>query len=157
MRFTAIIVLALVIPLAGCHLLPWKKSSRSKEHPKEVSEGPVVRSEPGLDCGPYPTNFQLRTIEAFQAKWPADVTYKYRFEMPRRVQNTSTQRYGYAVRFRAQKAAAAAPMPEGFPWIAYFEYGKIVWVQRDTEVADTVKWFDPVQVTVDWPQAPQTN
>jgi len=153
MRFTTLVVLALVIPLAGCHLFSWKKSST----PKEVSEGPVVKSEPGLDCGPYPTNFQLRTIEAFQAKWPADVIYKYRFEMPRRVQNTDSGRFGYAVRFRAQKVTQTTPLPEGFPWVAYFEYGKIVWVQRDTEVAGAVKWFDPAQVTVDWPQAAPTS
>ena len=152
MRFTPLAVLALVVPFAGCHLFSF--SSKSSSVPTET---PVAKAAPGIDCGPYPQDYQLRTVEAFQAKWPADVIYKYRFELPRRVQNTSSGRNGYAVRFRAQKVSQSEPIPEGFPWMAYFEYGKIIWVQRDTEVAGVIKWFDPAQATVDWPPVAPTN
>lgn len=111
----------------------------------------------GIDFGTLPQDYPLRTVEAFQAKWPADVVYKYRFEMPRRVQNVLTGRYGYAVRFRAQKSTIVTPMPEGFPWVVYLENGKVVWVQRDTEVGDSLKWFDAEQATFDWPPAPVSN
>jgi hypothetical protein len=150
MRITPLVVLALAVSVAGCHLFSSKSSSAAPDTH-------VVKAEPGVDCGPYPETFQLRTIEAFQAKWPADVVYKYRFELPRRAQNVNSGRYGYAVRFRAQKVSQATPLPEGFPWVAYFEYGKIVWVQRDTEAVSAIKWLDPVQAAVDWPPAAQTN
>ena len=151
MRIPLLVVLALIMPLAGCHLFSWSSKSPTP------TETPVVKSEPGVDCGPFPQDFQLRTVEAFQAKWPADVVYKYRFELPRRVLNTYSGRYGYAVRFRAQKISQTAPAAEGFPWVAFFEYGKIVWVQRDTEAASTIKWLDPVQAAVDWPPSAPAN
>jgi hypothetical protein len=143
MRFIFLVMLVLVMPLAGCHMFSSHSSS---------PEASAAKAVPGVDYGAYPQDYLLRTIETFQAKWPADVVYKYRIEQPRRVQNTYSGRYGYALRFRAQKVSQTTPMPEGFPWVAYFENGKIVWVQRDTEVASTIKWFDPMQGTVDWPQ-----
>ncbi|MFT3783315.1 MAG: hypothetical protein QM790_14995 [Nibricoccus sp.] len=144
MRITILAVLALVVPLAGCRLLSFKKS--------DPAEAPVAKSDPGNDYGAYPNDFQQRTIDAFQAKWPADVIYQYRFELPRRVENTYSSRYGYAVRFAAQKGGGNA-FPSGLPWIAYFENGRIVWVQRASEVSDTLKWFDSPKSTVDWPPA----
>ena len=153
MRIIPFAVVVLVMPLAGCLGVSSKKS--------ETADVPVstakVSPMPGVDFGVLPQDYPLRTVEAFQAKWPADIIYKYRFEMPRRAQNTLTGRYGYAVRFRAQKASVVTPMPEGFPWIVYFENGKVVWVQRDTEVNATLKWFDPEQATFDWPPASSAN
>ena len=149
MRLTPLVVLALIVPITGCHLLSTRSSGST--------EAPVAKAAPGLDFGPYPQDYQLRIVEAFQAKWPADVVYKYRFEQPRRVKNTDSDRNGYAVRFRAQKATQATPLPDGFPWVAYFEYGKIVWVQRDTEVSGFIKWFDPAQASVDWPPVAPSN
>jgi len=144
MRITLFAVLVLAMPLAGCHFF----SSRSSS-----DEIPVSKSAPGIDYGVFPQDYQLRVVEAFQAKWPADVIYKYRFELPRRVQNTNSGRYGYAVRFAAQKVSVSTPFSADLPWIAYFEYGRVVWVQRNTEVGNTLKWFDPMRETVDWPPA----
>jgi len=152
MRLSLFAVLALVLPLSGCHLFHF--SSKPASYP---AEAPVAKAAPGVDYGPYPQDYQMRTVEAFQAKWPADVVYRYRFELPRRVQNTYSSRNGYAVRFCAQKVTLTTPLPGGFPWVAYFEYGKIVWVQRDTAAASTIKWFDPVQATVDWPPVAPAN
>jgi hypothetical protein len=142
MRIIPLAMLALVTPFVGCHMFSSKVSS---------ADAPAAKAQPGIDFGAFPQDYQLRTVETFQAKWPADVVYKYRFEEPRRAQNTNLGRYGYAVRFRAQKVSQTSPMPDGFPWVAYFENGRIVWVQRDTEVAGAIKWFDPAQATVDWP------
>lgn len=153
MRIPLIAVVALVVPLAGC--------SGSSSASKDLNEVPMgsakASADPSHDFGAIPQDYPLRTVEAFQAKWPADVVYRYRFEMPRRVQNTYSGRFGYAVRFRAQKGNVSTPMPEGFTWIAYFENGKIVWVQRDTEVGSSLKWFDAEQATFDWPPATATN
>jgi hypothetical protein len=145
MRITHLFGLVLVVAFAGCH-------SSSKPSSQDA---PVVKKvAPGADFGPYPMEYILRTVETFQAKWPADVVYHYRFELPRRVQNNHTKRFGYAVRFRAQKVTQTAPMPDGLPWVAYFENGKLSWVQRDTEVTSILKWIDPAQSVVDWPPAP---
>jgi hypothetical protein len=148
MRIIPFAAVVVVLPLAACHMFS------SKKGPAEV---PMTTAKtapiPGLDFGVLPDDYPLRTVEAFQAKWPADVVYRYRFESPRRVQNSYSGRYGYAVRFRAQKVSVNAPMPEGFPWIAYFENGKVVWVQRDTEVGNGLKWFDSEQAAFDWPRA----
>jgi len=148
MRIIYLVVLALVMPLTGCQMFPFKSASK---------DAPVEKAQPGIDFGAYPQDYLLRTVETFQAKWPADVVYKYRFEQPRRMYNNYAKRHGYAVRFRAQKVSQTTPLPEGFPWVAYFENGKIVWVQRDTEVANAIKWFDPAQSVIDWPQAAPTK
>lgn len=145
MRITLIAALALVMPLAGCNIFSSKSSGSGP------AATPVAKVEPGIDFGIFPQDYQLRVVEAFQAKWPADVVYKYRFEMPRRVQNTYSKHYGYVVRFAAQKVTVGAPLPSELPWEAYFENGKVVWVQRGTEAGDTFKWFDSAQGTVDWP------
>lgn len=145
---------ALSLATAGCSWIPFlSKSNSPADDPK-----PQARAEPGQDFGLYPHDFQQRVVQAFQAKWRGDPIYNYRFELPRRVELSQGDRKGYAVRFSAQNPTRRAPMAPGFPWVAYFENGLVVWVQRESEVGSSLRWFDGAQRTVDWPppSAPQS-
>jgi hypothetical protein len=131
--------------LSGCSWLPFSSNTSAADAP-----APNARSVPQEDFGGYPADYMQRIVTAFQAKWPRDPIYAYRFEQPRRVQNTYSGRYGYAVRFQAQRPSANMKFEQGYPWVAFFEYGKIVWVQRDSEVAKSIKWYDGPQKAVEW-------
>jgi hypothetical protein len=148
MRCSLFIALFMPLLLAGCSWLPFPGND-SASQPADNKR--VSRARPGENFGTLPPDYHLRVVEAFQAKWPNDPIYRYRFELPRRVQVSSPKKTGYAVRFRAQKSSLNTPFPEGFPWIAFFEHGKIVWVLRDSEIGSDLKWFDPAQRTVEWP------